>query len=383
MKAGWKTVKLGAVARYDKAQGIHSGLPYVGLEHIESGTRKFIGSRSDMEVHSSTFLFNPNHVLYGRLRPYLRKVLVPDFAGHCSTEIFPILPSDDLDRSYLSYWLITESTTGAIDRLCNGARMPRANMEQALELEVPLPPLTEQKRIVALLDEAFAGIDKAKAKAQTSIQSLGTLVVSEFQSLVDKKGFERKPLPELASHTLGKMLDKKKNTGTPRPYLRNVNVRWFEFDLSDIHEMPIRDEEAARCQARKGDVLMCEGGYPGRCAIWRSDEPVFFQKALHRIRFNEKWMAEWFVNYMHSLDSSGKISEFFTGTGIQHLTGETLSKLEIPVPPKSEIEAYVRKISAIRDETNDLVANERAKLDALSELKTSLLAQAFAGNLAV
>jgi type I restriction enzyme S subunit len=381
MKAGWKTVKLGAVARYDKAQGIHSGLPYVGLEHIESGTRKFIGSRSDMEVHSSTFLFNPNHVLYGRLRPYLRKVLVPDFAGHCSTEIFPILPSDDLDRSYLSYWLITESTTGAIDRLCNGARMPRANMEQALELEVPLPPLAEQKRIVALLDEAFAGIDKAKTKAQASIQSLGTLVVSEFQSLVDKKGFERKPLPELASHTLGKMLDKKKNTGTPRPYLRNVNVRWFEFDLSDIHEMPIRDEEAARCQARKGDVLMCEGGYPGRCAIWRSDEPVFFQKALHRIRFNEKWMAEWFVNYMHSLDSSGKISEFFTGTGIQHLTGETLSKLEIPAPPKSEIEAYVKKISAIRDEANDLAANERAKLAALSELKASLLAQAFAGQL--
>jgi type I restriction enzyme S subunit len=198
---------------------------------------------------------------------------------------------------------------------------------------------------------------------------------------VDEKGFERKPLPELASHTLGKMLDKKKNTGTTRPYLRNVNVRWFEFDLSDIHEMPIRDEEAARCQARKGDVLMCEGGYPGRCAIWRSDEPVFFQKALHRIRFNEKWMAEWFVNYMHSLDSSGKISEFFTGTGIQHLTGETLSKLEIPVPPKSEIEAYVKKISAIRNETNDLAANESAKLDALSELKTSLLAQAFAGEL--
>ena len=381
MKAGWKTVKLGNVARYDKAQGIHSGLPYVGLEHIESGTRKFIGSRSDMEVHSSTFLFNPNHVLYGRLRPYLRKVLVPNFAGHCSTEIFPILPSDDLDRSYLSYWLITESTTGAIDRLCNGARMPRANMEQALELEIPLPPLAEQKRIVALLDDAFAGIDEAKEKAEASIQSLGTLVVSEFQSLIDDKGFERKLLPELASHTLGKMLDKKKNTGTPRPYLRNVNVRWFEFDLSDIHEMPIRDEEAARCQARKGDVLMCEGGYPGRCAIWCSDEPVFFQKALHRIRFNDKWMAEWFVNYMHSLDSSGKISEFFTGTGIQHLTGETLSKLKIPVPPKSEIEPYVKKISAIRDKTNELAASESAKVKALCELKASLLTQAFAGEL--
>jgi type I restriction enzyme S subunit len=263
----------------------------------------------------------------------------------------------------------------------SGTAQPQITRKSLTPIEIPLPPLAEQKRIVALLDEAFAGIDEAKAKAQASIQSLGTLVVSEFQSLVDKKGFEPKPLPELASHTLGKMLDKKKNTGTTRPYLRNVNVRWFEFDLSDIHEMPIRDEEAARCQARKGDVLMCEGGYPGRCAIWRSDEPVFFQKALHRIRFNEKWMAEWFVNYMHSLDSSGKISEFFTGTGIQHLTGETLSKLEIPVPPKSEIEAYVKKISAIRDETNDLAANESAKLDALSELKTSLLAQAFAGEL--
>lgn len=395
MKAGWKTVKLGERFK------IRSSKRVLQSEWKTEGV-PFYRGREVTILSKSGVVDNELFISEGHFKELSAKYGVPAAGDIILTAIgtignaYVVKPNDrfyfkdasvlwitacaEYDSNFVNYWIKSDHFKGQLDS-GNGATVDTLTLDKLKSIEIPLPPPAEQKRIVALLDEAFAGIDEVKAKAEASIQSLGTLVVSEFQSLIDDKGFERKLLPELASHTLGKMLDKKKNTGTPRPYLRNVNVRWFEFDLSDIHEMPIRDEEAARCQARKGDVLMCEGGYPGRCAIWCSDEPVFFQKALHRIRFNDKWMAEWFVNYMHSLDSSGKISEFFTGTGIQHLTGETLSKLKIPVPPKSEIEAYVKKISAIRDKTNELAASESAKVNALCELKASLLTQAFAGEL--
>jgi type I restriction enzyme S subunit len=88
-----------------------------------------------------------------------------------------------------------------------------------------------------------------------------------------KAGWERKKVSEIAHHSLGKMLDKAKNKGEPRPYLRNLNVRWFEFDLSDLLEMRFLPEEAAKYTAVKGDLLICEGGYPGRAAIWDQASP--------------------------------------------------------------------------------------------------------------
>ena len=104
MKADWEIKTLGEVCVMDKKQGIHKNLPYVGLENIESNTGQFLGSIDSIEVKSSTFKFSPEHLLYGRLRPYLNKVMLPDFSGHCSTEIFPMKPNPELLREFLQHW---------------------------------------------------------------------------------------------------------------------------------------------------------------------------------------------------------------------------------------------------------------------------------------
>ena len=91
-------------------------------------------------VKSLTFRFSPVHVLYGRLRPYLNEVLLPDFEGHCSAEIFPISPGPEVLRECLFYWLSMDATVKAIDATSTGARMPRANMNAVLDFELPLPP---------------------------------------------------------------------------------------------------------------------------------------------------------------------------------------------------------------------------------------------------
>jgi len=161
-----------------------------------------------------------------------------------------------------------------------------------------------------------------------------------------REGWQMKKVSEIAQHSLGKMLDKAKNKGEPKPYLRNLNVRWFDFDLSDILEMPFLPMEEEKYTAVKGDVLICEGGYPGRAAIWEQDEPIYFQKALHRVRFHEPERNKWFVYYLLAKDLDGTLKNNFNGAGIQHFTGEALAQFLVPLPPLPE----QQRIIALLDE---------------------------------
>jgi len=127
---------------------------------------------------------------------------------------------------------------------------------------IPLPPLEEQQQIVAVLDEAFEGLARARAHAEANLQNARELftgtIASEFSKI---ESSTKRKVGDVAVHSLGKMLDKNKNKGTPRPYLRNLNVRWFTVDTSDLLEMRITDAEVERYTVRKGDLLICEGGY--------------------------------------------------------------------------------------------------------------------------
>jgi type I restriction enzyme S subunit len=171
VKHGWELLPLGEVVSLDRQQAMHMDLPYVGLEDIEGHTGRFVGPIGPRTVQSTTFRFTREHVLYGRLRPYLNKVLAPDFEGHCSTEIIPLVPAHSVVRAYLFYWLSSPATVHLLNATATGARMPRANLDQALALEVPVPSVSEQRRIVAILDEAFEGIATAKANAEKNLQS--------------------------------------------------------------------------------------------------------------------------------------------------------------------------------------------------------------------
>jgi len=253
---------------------------------------------------------------------------------------------------------------------------------RTLPLFVP-ESLAEQQRIVGLLDEAFEGLATAKANAEKNLQNARALFESHLQSVFTQRGpgWVEKKVSEIAKHSLGKMLDKAKNKGEPQPYLRNINVRWFTFDLSDLLQMPFLPTEAEKYTAIKGDVLICEGGYPGRAAIWDEDYPIYFQKALHRVRFHQPELNKWFVYYLSVQDSSGQLKEHFSGTGIQHFTGEVLARFKIPVPPLPELRQAVAKFDALSEETQHLARLYEQKLAALEALKKSLLHQAFTGKL--
>ncbi len=171
-------------------------------------------------------------------------------------------------------------------------------------------------------------------------------------------------LNDVADFCLGKMLDQKKNRGDLLPYLANVNVRWGGFDLDNLREMRFEHRELSRFGLEYGDIVMCEGGEPGRCAIWKSHRPsMMIQKALHRIRPHECLDNRFlFYSFLHK-GRNGGLQPLFTGATIKHLPREKLAKVEVRFPPLPAQQRIADFLSAY----DDLIENNRRRIQLLEE----------------
>ena len=246
------------------------------------------------------------------------------------------------------------------------------------ELEVPSVP--EQKRIVARIEELFSELDNGVETLQKTKQQLAV-----YRQAVLKQAFAQTeqyvPLGTISTSRLGKMLDKEKNTGIPRKYLRNINVRWFSFDMSDLLEMRIEDDEVDKYSIVRGDLVICEGGEPGRCAVWDSEEAMFYQKALHRVRFTDGSNPKFYMYYLWYAAQTGKLNEFFTGMGIKHLTGQSLAKVPVPTVSCSDQDKIIMDIESRLSMCDSIEKTVDTALQQADAMRQSILKQAFEGSL--
>ena len=267
----------------------------------------------------------------------------------------------------------------------------------------PIPPLAEQERIVAKIEELMPLVEEY-GKAEEQLTKLNAefpdkLRKSILQQAVQGNLTERDPADEPASELikriktekealiksgkikkekllpaitdkekpfdipdtwewvrlaetsemcLGKMLDKTKNKGVLHPYLRNVNVRWGAFDLTDILQMRFENDEEEKYSVKYGDLVVCEGGEPGRCAVWSDKDSTFrIQKALHRIRFSS--CVDPFFGYrvFEYYACNGYFSKRFSGETIKHLPGAVLANIAFPIPPLAEQKRIVKRVEEL------------------------------------
>ncbi len=188
-------------------------------------------------------------------------------------------------------------------------------------------------------------------------------------------------LEDISYAVLGKMLDKSKNKGVNHPYLRNINVRWFEFDVSDLLEMPFEMQEADRYSIKHGDLVICEGGEPGRCAVWDKTEPIMFQKALHRVRFFGEINSHFISNVIYLYCLNGFITTFFTGSGIKHLTGESLANIPIPMPPIKEQQRILKSVNSFDIIIQQITDDKKLLSNTIILIKSKILDLAMQGKL--
>lgn len=365
---------------------------YVGMENIESATGRLVGEVRRQAVQSSTFSFDNRHVLYGRLRPYLNKVYLPDFSGHCSTEIFPLRPGEQLDRRFLFYWLIQSSTVDAIDRTCTGARMPRANVDALMRFDFPLPSLPEQRRIVAILDEAFAAIGKAMENAERNRENAKTLAESmigdSFRNIA-----ARHPLRDLASLTSkigsgatplgGSKTYKKSGTSL----IRSMNVYDREFRLEGLAYLD--DTQAQRLAivtVEADDVLFnITGASIARCCTAKH-VPLPARVNQHVLILRPRRDAI-LSDYLCNALTTSLAKRALLGIGDdggstrQAITKSQMQQFRIPLPSLDQQRVICREIDQIDQASQRLSGSFRQKITLLHGLKQSLLHHAFTGQL--
>lgn len=360
-------------------------LPFIGMEHVEAHTMKLLGTVPAGTMRSSSVHFQPGDVLYGRLRPYLNKVYRPDFEGLCSAEfiVFPNAP--DVDTKYLQYFLNSYDFVSFATHLNEGDR-PRVDFKQIAPYPFPLAPLPEQRRIVQAIETQLGRLDAAVAHLHAAKAKLKRYKQSVLKAAVEEAGedpnAETVVLADVADLCLGKMLDRQKNKGTPHPYLRNINVRWGAFETEDLHQMPFGDHEHERYGLEVGDLVMCEGGEPGRCAVWDGSIPdMKIQKALHRIRCNTSTDPHFVMFNVLSAAWLGTIDKYYTGTTIKHLTGKMLARFELVLPPIKVQRRLVMRIQEAFERTEEMESTLDAQLAHSTRLRQSVLKRAFEGRL--
>jgi type I restriction enzyme, S subunit len=282
---------------------------------------------------------------------------------------------------YLKYALNRESIKKYYLRFAGGGLQLNLGKSDLLSVKIPLPPLEEQKRIAAILDKA----DRVRRKRQEAIRLTEELGRSIFLDMFgdpveNPKKWIKMPFGEVCTTRLGKMLDKQKQTGEyRRKYLRNANVQWFDFNLMDVLEMNFNSSECKILRLQVGDLLICEGGEPGRAAIWRGEiEECYYQKTLHRARPNNDLVNSEYLAYLFwFLSSYGGLSTHITSSTISHLTGEKLKAMNIPIPALALQKEFAQRMHL----TEKINTENNKSLTHLNNLFTSLLQRAFRGEL--
>lgn len=180
---GWEAVSLGDVISPStlKVEPSEFGDSiYIGLENIESRTNRIIASGNVDSVKSTKAVFKAGDILYGKLRPYLNKVCRPQFDGVCSTDILVYPQVPQLDNGYLLYFLSSPKTTSFASQNASGINLPRIGANTLSEIDFPLPPLAEQRRIVAKID----ALQERSRKAREALAEVGPLFEQFRQSLL-------------------------------------------------------------------------------------------------------------------------------------------------------------------------------------------------------
>jgi len=278
------------------------------------------------------------------------------------------------DARFLALWMRSHAYLKAIARLkTRTTNISNIRTSDLGRLMVPLPPLDEQRRITARLREQLAQVDRIREGVNQQVRGLKALVASTIRTAIGVE-FETVRAIELGSIAevqLGKMMSPAARRGERAlPYLRNANVQWDRFDLSDVGLMDFTVAEEAKFVLRPDDVLVCEGGEPGRAAVWAGQiVRCGYQKALHRIRPLPARLDPQFLVYRLWLGAlDGEFADSQAATTIAHLPAVRLKDLKLALPSFGEqrrIAARLRERLAEIDQAKAALEAQRKAIDAL------------------
>ena len=408
----WQWVRLGNICNYGESESINPPNMIIGkflldLEDIEKDSGKLINKKffDGNNAKSTKSVFYKGNVLYGKLRPYLNKVLVADDDGYCTSEILPLNFGKNIFNGYAKYFLISPFFSSYATNLSCGTKMPRLRTEDGKKALFPMPPLAEQERIVARLEELLAEIEPL-AEAEKEIDQLekefpqkikASLLQAAIQGKLSKqlptdgnarqllrdiqieraKLFKQKkikaapPLPPISPDEIPfdipenwqwvrlgdictKLVDGNHNPPSglseKTNYLmlssKNINFdKLIDLDSTRFLSKELFEKENKRTSASAGDIFFTSVGSLGRSCIFDGSLNVCFQRSVTVIK------TEIYNKYLKFCFDS----PFYQKVIINESTGTAqkgfyLSKMEkslIPMPPLAEQERIVARLEEL------------------------------------
>ena len=270
-----------------------------------------------------------------------------------------------------------------LNQYATATAQPGLSVKTINEVSIPVPPISEQRKIsnavsrcldiIAIIHDSEEGLRAETDMIKSRILNLaihGKLVPQDSSDepaieLLKRINPDFRPsdnlhygesipagwqlchIQDIASVELGKTLDRLKNSGEEKPYLCALNVKWDEFDLSTIKTIRIATSERERYAIQPGDLLVCEGGDVGRAAIWDGHREMYYQNALHRVRFKTQDICkEFFLYVLRNYKNCGIIDDVCKGVTIKHFTGQVFRSLVFPCPPINEQRRIVNVVKA-------------------------------------
>ena len=253
---GWQKVKLGSFVQLSKKtwKTGDEELPYIGLEHIDENKLRLNSVGSSNTVASNKYRFNASDTLFGKLRPYFRKVVKPNFDGVCSTDIWVVQSKEEVNKDFIFYFFANQQLVDISYSSSSGTRMPRADWRFLAETTWWLPPLPEQKAIAEILSSLDDKIDLLHRQNKTLEDMAQTLFRQRFVEEADE-GWAEKPLGETVDISIGRTPPRKE-------------FQWFSKKQGDWKWISIKD------MAENGAYIFDTSEYLTKEAVEKFNIPV-------------------------------------------------------------------------------------------------------------
>lgn len=378
-------------------------IPFIPMDQVPQGGALRVGfiERELGSITSGTY-FERGDFLLSKITPSFENGKqgiadnIPAEFGYATTEVIPIQEIEGVsNKHFLFYFLLLPPVRHSIASRMEGStgrqRVPDSLIR---EWKIPLPPLNEQRAIASVLEKIQQAIEvetslirvsrelKAAVMNQLFTKGLRGEPQKETEIGLVPESWEVVPLGDEFDTQLGKMLSQKAKTGSnPSLYLRNKNVQWGRIDTSDLLRMDFDEREKLKFKLIPGDLLVCEGGEPGRAALWHGEiRDCYYQKALHRLRtkgsISNEFLSCW-------LEYSIAVANLYRNAGasstIAHLPEIQLKLLNIPKPSPQEQAAVCSIIESI----SSLLDTHNQKLKLLEELFAALLSSLMSAEIRV
>ncbi|BAY63728.1 type 1 restriction-modification system specificity subunit [Calothrix brevissima NIES-22] len=400
LPVGWEIKKLVEVTDLitcgvaKRPEYVDNGIPFLSARNVKNGqviwdNYKYISEETHRELTKNNKP-SKGDILYTRVGSFGEAAIIDDdieFSIFVSLTL--IKTKTGIFNSFLKYYLNSYSVKILAKNSISGSGVGNLNVGTVRNFLVPLPPLSEQKRIVAILDEAFEGIDRAIANTEKNLTNASELFESYLNAIFTKKGNEwkEKKLGEIGGKVFtgpfGSLLHKSDYVSNEIPIVNPANIE--DDKIIPNFNKTVSKDIVKRLQAyilKQNDVVVGRRGEIGRCAVVREEQAgwlcgsgSFFIKPFENVD------SVFLAHLLRSAVYRNKLESLSTGATMQNLSNQSLSDLVIAMPSLDEQNRITNKIDDLRTETQRLETIYRQKIAALNELKQSILQKAFTGEL--